>query len=271
MNKQDLQSVPRDAKIAISLSGGLDSVTLLHYVADHVGPENVFAITFDYNQRHDWELLCARWQVEAARIPAENYTVVDVRFMGDIAKNVSAMVKSDVAVPTVEDTIGDPQPASYMPMRNLIFSSLVAGFAEANDCQYVALGIQETDQHGYWDTTTEFVDALQGVLDLNRKNAIQLLTPFVKMSKTDEITIGTRLGVDYSKTWTCYNGPHFADGTMLAKASESQKRRLDVQGFTPYACGRCSSCADRRTAFRKAGLEDPIPYLSDAVAKEIYG
>lgn len=241
MNTHSLENISNGARVAVSVSGGLDSVTLLHYVAKHVSPANTFAISFDYNQRHDLELSRAREQAQAAGLPAENYKVVDVRFLGDIAANVSAMVKSDLEIPNVEDTLGDPQPVSYMPMRNLIFSSLVAAFAESNNCEYVALGIQETDQHGYWDTTPAFVEALQGVLDLNRKTTIQLLTPFVRMSKAEELRIGAELGIDYSKTWTCYN-PLW----------------LDKQ--TPVACGKCSSCADRRNAFRSIGLEDPLQY-----------
>lgn len=269
----------KNEKVALSLSGGLDSVTLLHYLADHVGPENVYAISFDYNQRHDYELMCAAKQVELAGLPEDNYQVVDVSFMGDIAKNISAMVRSDLKIPSVQQAIGDPQPASYMPFRNLIFSSLVAAFAESNGVNNVALGIQRVDQLGYWDTTSEFVNTLQKVFDLNRKNRVRMITPFVEASKTDEILLGHELGVNYKLTWTCYNGPHLEDGTSWDHVSQLSQDKLSKVAQAnrwaklgeAYACGVCASCADRRAAFRAVGLEsEDVNYLDTEVAASIY-
>ncbi|MCA1800440.1 MAG: 7-cyano-7-deazaguanine synthase [Actinobacteria bacterium] len=265
--------IDRNEKVALSLSGGLDSVTLLHYLVDHVGPENVYPISFDYNQRHDYELLCAAHHVGDLGIPKNNYSIVDVSFMGEIAKGMSAMVRSDVKVPSVQQALGDPQPASYMPFRNLIFSSLVACYAESNDVKNVALGIQRVDQLGYWDTSREFVDKLQEVFNLNRKNTLRMLTPFVESSKVDEIELGLELGVEYQYTWTCYNGPHTRKGVPWdkdPKLSESAALRFANLG-NAYACGLCASCADRKAAFKSLGASDmDVLYLEESVAKELY-
>ena len=254
-------------KVALALSGGLDSVTLLHYLATIVGPENVYAMSFCYNQRHDWELQCAKEQIAILNIPEENYSVIDVSFMGDIAKNVSSMVKSDIRVPDAEEVIGDPQPSSYMPFRNLIFFSMLACFAESNGCSKISLGIQETDSLNYWDTTKSFADALQKVLNLNRKNPIEILTPFVNASKAEEIELGNKLGLRYEYTWSCYNGPSEKDGAPYINRPTRVKDWVDVK---PHACGICTTCKDRRNAFLQQGLVDPLPYLDEKLSRLIY-
>jgi len=268
-------TIPKNSKVALSLSGGLDSTTLLHYLVSVVGPENVYAISFDYNQRHDIELACAEMQVDAAGLPPENYQVVDVSFMAEMANNTSSMVKGDVPTPTVQEALGDPQPTTYMPMRNLIFSSLVAAFAESNGCNYVALGIQRVDQFGYWDTTLDFVDRLQAVFDLNRKNPIKLFTPFVEATKKDEIELGIELGIDYGLTWTSYSGPKNKDGSPWGTPGEEDgfvqdkrefMRILLEKNFIPYAEIDNTASADRYNAFKKLGLEDPIPYIDESAS-----
>lgn len=264
-------TIPKNSKVALSLSGGLDSTTLLHYLVSLVGPDNVYAISFDYNQRHDIELACAEMQVDAAGLPPENYQVVDVSFMAQMANNTSSMVKGDVPVPTVQEALGDPQPTTYMPMRNLIFSSLVAAFAESNGCDYVALGIQRVDQFGYWDTTLNFVDRLQAVLDLNRKNPISLFTPFVEATKKDEIELGMEMGIDYGLTWTSYSGPKNKDGSPWGPGEFQEEPRefmryLLEHNFIPYAEADNTAAADRRNAFKELGLVDPIPYIDESAS-----
>jgi len=286
----DVLALKPGEKVALSLSGGLDSITLLYLLAEKVGEDNVYPISFDYNQRHSYELLCAQWHVMNLAIPKPNYRVIDVSFMGDIAKNVSAMVKSDVKVPSVQAALGDPQPASYMPFRNLVFASLMASFAESNGVGNIALGIQRVDQFGYWDTSLSFVQALQRILDLNRKNPITLWTPFVEVTKVEEIGLGLDLGIDYTRTWTCYNGPHMEDGSSYMQQLEANDTSgvaySDTSGFTPlelglnyafdtlgapYACGRCVSCADRRAAFDTFGASyEDVQYLKSEIGELLY-
>ena len=245
-----------NTKVALGLSGGLDSVTLLHYLAHAYGAQNVFPMSFVYGQRHDIELIYAQEQVKVLGIPKANHRIVDISFLGDIVAKTSAMVSGGLAVPNAKDVSGDKQPPTYVPMRNLIFSSLLGAFAESNDCQYIALGVQLADDTGYWDCTVEFVDTLQTVFDLNRKNRIKMLTPFVKASKSDEIKLGMDLGINYKKTWTSYSGPKTKAG---ADWQEGIDNRFDPAG--PYSVATDASANDRKLAFELAGLVDPIPYI----------
>lgn len=261
------KSIDNYERVALSLSGGLDSVTLMAYLASHVGAMNVFPISFVYGQRHSLELECARYQVQDCNIPLDNYSVIDISFLGDITSKVSAMVEGEVDVPSIQQALGDPQPASYVPFRNLIFSSLVAAYAESNNAKAIALGIQAVDQLGYWDTTSTFAEALQNIFNLNRKNQIKVLTPFVNAGKEDEIKLGLSLGVNYKKTWTCYNGAHDASGNKIKGFEETR----DWEEFPPYACGICASCHDRKRAFAQLGKEDEdVKYLDPEVATSVY-
>ena len=123
--------IQQSGKIAVGLSGGLDSTTLLHYLAYCFGPENVYPLSFYYGQRHNIELFYALEQVRAARIPEDNYKRIDISFLGQIVSKASAMVSGGLDVPKAEDAEKDVQPATYVPFRNTIFSSLLASFAES--------------------------------------------------------------------------------------------------------------------------------------------
>lgn len=217
----------------VVLSGGLDS-TILTYKVDADNPdEKVFALSFNYGQRHSKELMCAATTCAKLEIP---HRVIDISFLGDIIAPVSALsAHKQVEMPTIRDVIGDPQPASYVPFRNMILTSLGLSFAESVGATNVYLGIQVHDEYAYWDTNTKFLGAMQGVVDLNRKNLITLHAPFVNMSKKEEIDIGKALNVPFEDTWTCYVGDD-------------------------EACGKCPSCSERIMNFAKAGMKDPIPY-----------
>ena len=113
---------------------------------------------------------------------------VDISFLNDIIKNVCSISKdTTVELPEIEDVLGDPQSSTYVPFRNLIFSSLALSFAESNDANLIFLGIQSNDCYGYWDCTQEFTDTLNSLTKLNRKTNIQIVTPFVNFDKKDEI------------------------------------------------------------------------------------
>ena len=225
----------KSKKAIISLSGGLDSTTLLYKAVHELGVDNVEALSFDYNQRHDIELQQAK---KTTALLGVKHTILDITFMGEIAKQCSAMVKGDVVTPDMEDILGDPQPDTYMPNRNMILISICAGFAESVYADTIALGLQSQDSYSYWDTTPDFYESILNVLKLNRKNHIQFVAPFVGMSKADELIVAEKLNVDYTKTWTCYNPV--------------------IQNNTYSICGKCPSCFERREAFKKAGISDPL-------------
>jgi len=138
-------------------------------------------------------------------------------------------------VPDVAAVMGDPQPPTYVPNRNMIFLALAAAYAETNDVADIYYGAQSHDMYGYWDTTPEFLAQLNQVYGLNRKTAVQIKAPLVNHSKTDILRLGLELEVDYAQTWSCYEGQE-------------------------TACGRCPTCAERLKAFANVGLVDPLPY-----------
>lgn len=214
----------------VVVSGGADSVTLLYH-AVQFEPE-VVALSFHYGQKHSRELHYANWH---ATRRARTHIILDISTIAEAAMRGSALTSADVAVPHIKDALGDPQPASYVPNRNMIFLSIAAGIAEAEGYNTIYYGAQKHDLYGYWDTTTEFVSAMNMVIAQNRKHTLKLVAPFLHMSKTEVIARGLELGVDYSQTWSCYQGK-------------------------PKACGVCPTCAERLQAFANLGIPDPIRY-----------
>lgn len=239
-------------RVVVSLSGGLDSTILTHLLVHKYGADNVHAVSFDYSQRHDIELILAQ---QTAKNLGIKHTVLDITFMGDIAKNVSAMVKGDVQTPTMEDVLADPQPVTYMPNRNMILASIVAGYAEANDIDGIALGLQAIDSYSYWDTSVEFYQAVQNVLALNRKHGITFITPFINLTKADEIELGNELGVHFGKTWSCYD-PQVVETVTIYEPEPAGGRNVAyIDRYAP--CGVCPACMERKQAFATVGIEDP--------------
>ncbi|NJN54567.1 MAG: 7-cyano-7-deazaguanine synthase [Anaerolineae bacterium] len=147
----------------------------------------------------------------------------------------SALVDEGTAVPAIQDVLGDPQPATYVPNRNMIFLALAAAYAETNGVSDIYYGAQQHDMYGYWDTTPQFLAGLNDVYSLNRKTPIHIQAPFVQRSKADILRLGFEMGVDYSQTWSCYEGQE-------------------------VACGRCPTCGERLQAFAEVGVVDPIVY-----------
>lgn len=214
------------------VSGGMDSVTLLHYLVKTEGKRPV-VIGFQYGQKHARELACAA--AHASSLGCEQH-VFDLTPFGAIFA-ASALVTADQPIPTIEAVEGDPQPPTYVPNRNMIFLALAAAYAESRGVADIYYGAQRHDRYGYWDTTVMFLERLNEVYRLNRKTPIQIRAPFVAMSKAELLRIGLALGVDYGQTWSCYAGQE-------------------------KACGRCPTCAERLAAFREVGIPDPLPYAS---------
>ena len=225
-------------KVVSVLSGGLDSTILTYMLVAKYGFENVVALSYNYGQKHSIELEMAAKTCEKLNI---NHKILDITFLGDIIAPVSALsATSDLVMPNIEDILGEPQPISYVPYRNLILFSIALSFAESNNAAFIMNGLQAHDLYAYWDTTQEFTDRVNAISELNRKNAIQIVSPFVTFTKKDEIEVGLELNVDWSETWTCYNGD-------------------SVNG----ACGRCPSCSERIMNFAKAGIKDTCNYSID--------
>lgn len=215
------------------VSGGMDSVTLLHFLVKEEKRDPA-VIAFVYGQKHDKEVAFAKSHAEL--LGCKNPLVLDLSLLQPIFAS-SALVSQELTVPDVEDVKGDPQPITYVPNRNMIFLALAAAYAETNGVSDIYYGAQRHDLYGYWDTTPQFLAQLNEVYRLNRKTPIQIRAPFVDYSKTDILRKGLALGIDYGTTWSCYEGRE-------------------------VACGRCPTCAERLQAFADLNLSDPLPYGS---------
>lgn len=221
----------------VLLSGGMDSTVLLHYVVQELRCAPVHGLSFDYGQRHDRELDAAQWQAARAGIAA--YHVIDVSFVAGLVKSGTTLVRGGEEVPDLSDLAEESldQPPTYVPNRNMILLSIAAAYAEAHGIRDVYYGAQAHDEYGYWDCTRDFLDRINAVLSLNRRNAVQIRAPFVDKKKHELVTLGHSLGVDFAHTWSCYRGG-------------------------AEACGVCPTCHERLKAFREAGFADPLTYAA---------
>lgn len=213
------------------VSGGMDSVTLLHYLVK-VEKRRPAVLTFLYGQKHGREIDCARSQV--ASLGLREHLVMDLGLLRPLFAS-SALVSPDRDVPAMAEVEGDAQPATYVPNRNMVFLALGAAYAENHGATDVFYGAQQHDLYGYWDTTPQFLARLNQVYNLNRKTPVQIHAPFVGSSKAEVLRRGLELEVDYGQTWSCYEGKE-------------------------VACGSCPTCAERLAAFAELGLPDPLPY-----------
>lgn len=228
-------------KLVLTLSGGMDSSVLL-YMAQDRGYNEIFTISFDYGQRHRRELECVDKQLELFRQQYPKVTVhnkvVDVTYIKDIAPT-SSLTNLDIDNPNINEAAGEAQPASYVPYRNMMFLSICCSYAEGVGAKDVWYGAAQVDSlAGYWDGCQHFVDNFNEVAKLNREHKICVKAPLLDLSKADIIREGIRLGCDFSSTWTCYSNRE--DGLADATTPSSSLR---LQGFI------------------EAGLRDPIQYI----------
>jgi 7-cyano-7-deazaguanine synthase len=223
-------------RAVVLLSGGLDSSTALALAREQ--GHATYALSFGYGQRHARELEAARRV--AAHFGCREHRVVELdprAFAG------SALTSAEIPLPQdrSESEIGTGIPVTYVPARNLIFLSLATGYAEVIGADDVYLGINALDYSGYPDCRPEFLEAFARAANLATKagtqdgRTLRFNAPLITLSKAAIVREGTRLGVPWELTWSCYTG--------------------DTQ-----ACGRCDSCLLRLKGFAEAGLADPLPY-----------
>ncbi|PCH60632.1 MAG: 7-cyano-7-deazaguanine synthase QueC [Gammaproteobacteria bacterium] len=217
----------------VLLSGGMDSATVL---ADAVQQDYMlYALSFDYGQRHFSELNAARLLAQNARVV--EHRVIDLSALGDLGG--SALTDKAIAVP---EHGGEAIPVTYVPARNTVFLSYALAWAEVLGIGDVFIGVNAVDYSGYPDCRPEFIRAFTVMANLATKAAVQgqpfrLHTPLMDMTKAQIIRHGSELGVDYSLTVSCY--------------------QADAQG---RACGHCDSCRLRSEGFAAAGVDDSTRY-----------
>ena len=216
----------------VLLSGGLDSATTLALACEQGYRCHTLAIA--YGQRHDSELAAAA-RVAAALGAAEHRVMhVDLAHIGG-----SALTDPSIAVPEAP-TSGIP--VTYVPARNTLFLSLALGWAEVLGATDLFVGVNAVDYSGYPDCRPEFIRAFEALANLATRAGVEgarfhVHAPLIEWSKAEIIAAGTRRGVDYALTVSCYQAD--ADGR---------------------ACGRCESCRLRRAGFERAGVPDPTRY-----------
>lgn len=217
-------------------SGGMDSMVLLHQALEKY--DKIYILSFDYNQRHKKEIVLAEQYINELRKNTnkiQDYHIVNLGFYSQLA-STSSLTNKDIEVPKMKDIIGHPQSVTYVPNRNMVMLSIATGYAESVNATNVLTAVVALDNlSGYWDTTPEFVNNYNNVIHLNRLNKITIESPLVNMTKEEIIKEGARLGADFSKSWTCYEGKE-------------------------EACGVCPSCSGRLGGFIKAKYKDPIKY-----------
>lgn len=210
----------------IILSGGMDSVTMLH---DHK-EEIALAVSFDYGSNHNArEIECAAYHCKLLGI---KHIVIPLEFFTSYFK--SSLLEGDDAIP--EGNYDDNNIRStVVPFRNGIMLAIAAGIAESNGMKRLLIANHGGDHSIYPDCRPEFISAIDAATKAGTYNHVEVYAPYTNITKTDIARIGHRLKIDYSKTWSCYRGGKIH-------------------------CGRCATCLERREALREAGVEDNTQY-----------
>ena len=231
--------MPRiNKKAVVLLSGGLDSATTLA-IAKSLGFQ-CYALTFRYGQKHVCEIKAAKKVARSLGVIEHRIIEIDLAAFGS-----SALTDKAIKVPKNRPYLGKTKkiPLTYVPARNIIFLSYALAWAEVLGAWEIFIGVNAVDYSGYPDCRPTFISAFEKAANLGiaasveGKGKYRINTPIIKMAKSRIISMGTRLGVDYSLTHSCYDP--------------------DVQG---RACGRCDSCRLRLKGFAEAGLKDPARY-----------
>ena len=226
-------------KAVVLLSGGLDSATVLA-IARAEGLE-LYALSFDYGQRHKHELESAARVANAIGAAAHRTITFDLRAFGGSA------LTDDIDVPkarSIESMSAADIPVTYVPARNTIFLSFALAWAEVLGSSDVFIGVNALDYSGYPDCRPEYIEAYERMANLATKagvegrQTVRIHAPLIHLTKSQIIRRGIELGVDYSLTSSCYDPE--PDGRP---------------------CRKCDACQLRERGFAEAGVEDPLLLL----------
>ena len=220
-------------KAVILLSGGLDSSTCLAYA--HAAQYSCYALSFDYGQKQRAELTAAR------RIAAD-FSVQQHHVMPLALQQWGGSALNDETLEVPSHHEGTDVPITYVPARNTIMLAMALGWSEVIKADVIFIGVSSVDYSGYPDCRPEYMQAFEVMANRATKRAldghpIAICTPLMHLSKSETIHLGLTLGVDYTKTVSCY--------------------RADDEGL---ACGECSSCYYRKNGFLNAGVADLTRY-----------
>lgn len=214
---------------AIIVSGGMDSITLLHEYKDSIA----LAITFDYGSNHAMrEIECANWHcvqlgIEHIVIPLD---FIHRYFKSSLLEGADAIPEGHYAAENMKSTV--------VPFRNGIMLAIACGLAESRGLRWVMIANHGGDHAIYPDCRMGFISAISEAMKEGTYLGVRVLAPYTNITKADIAERGAALGVDYSRTWSCYKG--------------GEKH-----------CGKCGTCVERKEAFALAGLQDPTDYEED--------
>ena len=219
----------------VLLSGGLDSATAA-IIAKSQG-YNLYGLTIAYGQRHLRE-------VESATLLAKELGMIQHRIVDISLREIGGSALTDdipVPVDRNDSEISSGIPITYVPARNTIFLSVALGYAEVVKACVIVAGMNQVDYSGYPDCRSEYLKSFENLANLATKAGVEddveykIYTPLINMKKGEIIAAGLELSLDYSLTWSCYNGGELA-------------------------CGKCDSCKIRLAGFAETGTKDPIKY-----------
>ncbi|MDE6665199.1 MAG: 7-cyano-7-deazaguanine synthase QueC [Ruminococcus sp.] len=223
-------------KSLVLFSGGVDSSTCLAMAVEKYGAENVIALSVYYGQKHDKEIKCSEKIAEYYGVKLKTLDLALI--FADADCSLLSGSKDDIPQETyaeqLEKTDGKPV-STYVPFRNGLFLSSAASIALSNDCSVIYYGAHSDDAAGnaYPDCSSDFNDAMNRAIYLGSGKQLEIIAPFVNLTKADVVKKGLELGVPYEMTWSCYEG-----------------------GDKP--CGVCGTCRDRISAFEANGVTDPL-------------
>ncbi|MBR5744485.1 MAG: 7-cyano-7-deazaguanine synthase QueC [Muribaculaceae bacterium] len=210
----------------IILSGGMDSVTLLHEYADRIA----LAVTFDYKStQNERERRCAVSNCQRLGIP---HIIIDAEFIHRHFESV--LLKTADDIPEGSYSEGNMK-STVVPFRNGVMLSIACGIADSRGLRHVMIANHGGDHFVYPDCRPEFIDAMSEAMKVGTDGNVDILAPYTLLSKTDIARRGVSIGVDYADTYSCYKG------------GENH-------------CGRCATCIERRQALAGAGISDPTIY-----------
>jgi len=215
-------------KVIVLCSGGMDSVTALHWARRH--HDILHVLSFDYGAKHNHREL--PFAAEQARLVGAPHTVIPLDFIGQYFK--SDLLLSGGAVPEGHYA-DDNMRRTVVPFRNGIMLAVAGGFAESCGALGLVIAAHTGDHTIYPDCREDFMRGMGHALRFGTYKAIELLRPFIELNKGRIVAEGATLGVDFSRTWSCYKGGELH-------------------------CGKCGTCVERREAFLEAGVADPTRY-----------
>lgn len=214
-------------KVVVIYSGGMDSFTVLNKAIND-GKE-VFGLSFDYGQRHVKELEYASSVCKKLNV---HHKVIDISAINQLLAGSS--LTDDIEIPEGHYE-AENMKSTIVPNRNMILLSLAVGYAVSVGAAQVYYGAHSGDHAIYPDCRPEFVQKMNDVCMIANYESVEIFSPYLNVNKTTILTEGLAMGLDYTNTWTCYNGRE-------------------------KACGKCGACQERLEAFRDNKTTDPLEY-----------